>query len=112
MENNKNKIIRIAEKLGWLVKIENNQYNFTNYSPAGQEISISITASDLNELLNEIKERCDNYDCSEETYLWLDNTGHGKNGAPHDMKEVYEDMESCLEMMNNLYKELMKITDK
>ena len=25
--------------------------------------------------------------------LWLDEFGHGKNGAPYDMKDVYEDFE-------------------
>lgn len=30
---------------------------------------------------------------SYETYLWLDSNGHGKNDAPYDMKDVYEDVE-------------------
>ena len=44
------------------------------------------------------------FDCSEETYLWLDSTGHGTNGAPYDMKDLYEDMEACQEMIMELYR--------
>lgn len=29
---------------------------------------------------------------SYETYIWLDDTGHGRNGAPYDMIDVYNDM--------------------
>lgn len=57
-------------------------------------------------LLNNIKDYYDNYDCSYEAYLWLDNTGHGTNGAPYDMKDVYEDMEACEEMTFELWKSL------
>ena len=48
----------------------------------------------------------DNYDCSYEAYLWLDNTGHGTNGAPYDMKDVYEDMEACEKMIFELWESL------
>ena len=36
--------------------------------------------------------------------LDLDNTGHGLNGAPYDMKDVYEDMEACKKMVYELWK--------
>ena len=70
------------------------------------DFNFEIIADSLDEAIEKIKERCDNFDCSEETYLWLDNSGHGANGAPYNMKDLYEDMESCLEMMEELYEEL------
>lgn len=45
-----------------------------------------------------------NYDGGYAAYLWLDNTGHGLNGAPYDMKDVYEDMEACKKMVYELWK--------
>lgn len=42
------------------------------------------------------------YDVSYETYLWLDDEGHGSNGAPYDMKDVYEDMEWWKDSLENL----------
>ena len=34
-----------------------------------------------------------NFDVSEHAVIWLDESGHGVNGAPYDMKDVYEDFE-------------------
>lgn len=101
-----NKIVKIAENLEWSVNINNNELEFTKYSPAGQEFNFVLGADNLKEVTQKIKERCDNFDCSEEAYLWLDDSGHGTNGAPYDMKDLYEDMEECLKMMEELRDEL------
>ena len=45
----------------------------------------------------------DDFDVCYETYLWLGDTGHGKNGAPYDMKDLYEDMQACEDMIHNLW---------
>lgn len=105
------RIVEIAEENGWKVDVESNDgdnffYEFSKYSPAGQDFSFEAEIEDNNvyALLNNIKDYYDNYDCSYEAYLWLDNTGHGTDGAPYDMKEVYEDMEACEEMIFDLWK--------
>lgn len=100
------KMIKIAEKLDWSVTADNNEFTLQKYSPAGQDFSIVVVADDLEEAIGQIKARCEDFDCSYEAYLWLDSTGHGTNGAPYDMKDVYEDMEACLEMMKELYDNL------
>lgn len=109
MKKDIEKMIEVSEKLGWSVEIYGNEITFRKHSPVGQDFNITVTTDSLEEVVEEIQERCDNFDCSEETYLWLDNTGHGTNGAPYDMKDLYEDMESCLKMMKELYDELEKI---
>ena len=43
--------------------------------------------------IENIRSYAKDFDMSYETYLWLDSNGHGKNNAPYDMKDVYEDME-------------------
>ena len=40
---------------------------------------------------------------NEAAYLWLDNTGHGKNGAPLDMRDVIADMEECEDAIYQLF---------
>lgn len=102
------KIIEISNKLGWSVDIYNTDLEFRKYSPAGQDFSIIIGKCEFSEVIDIIQSRCDDFDCSEQAYLWLDNTGHGINGAPYDMKDVYKDMEDCLDMMKELYNELKK----
>jgi len=109
MTNDIKKMIKVAEKLNWSVSVEGNEFEFQKYSPAGQDFNMSITAEDLDEVIEKINERCDDFDISEETYLWLDNSGHGIKGAPHNMKDLYEDMEACLKMMEELYEELEQI---
>lgn len=107
------RIVEIAEENGWKVDVESNDgdnfsYEFSKYSPAGQDFSFEVEMKDNNvyALLNNIKDCYDNYDCSYEAYLCLDKTGHGTNGAPFNMKDVYEDMESCEEMTFELWKSL------
>ena len=108
-ETIKDRIKRIATEAGWNVYIEEQTedhicYDFGKYSPAGQDFHVSAELEDMEieTLVNNLNSRYTDFDCSAETYLWLDNTGHGTNGAPYDMKELYEDMEACQEMIRDL----------
>lgn len=109
MKEEYRKMIRAAENLNWLVKIDGNDFTFSKFSPAGRDFNMEITADDLENVIIEIEDRINNFDCSAETYLWLDNTGHGENGAPYDMKDLYEDMEACLKMMEELLDEIEQV---
>ena len=104
------KIVKIANEQDWKVDIVDNgdgdyTFVFQKYSPAGQAFYFEADMEDNNiqYLLDNIYEYYSNYDCSEEAYLWLDNTGHGRNGAPYDMKDVYEDMQACKQSILDLY---------
>ena len=103
------KIIEVAEMLDWKVTEDNGEFELEKYSPAGQDFIISISADTLEEFTKELSDRYDNFDCSEEAYKWLDESGHGKNGAPYDMKDVYEDMEECEQMLNELVEHIQCI---
>lgn len=73
---------------------DGNIYLISNFSPCGQDCNASIdTEDDAEQFVENIREYANDFDVSYETYLWLDDTGHGKNGAPYDMKDVYEDMQ-------------------
>lgn len=97
---------QVVERNGDTISCE-----FQKYSPAGQDFSFNIwTDDDGSSLAHDIFEYYENFDVSLEAYLWLDCTGHGMNGAPYDMKDVYEDMEACKDMVEGLweYAEKMK----
>ena len=89
------KVKKITDKLGFSVggNPDENDFDFMISSPCGQDCSIEIHATTLDELVSKLYTWYDNYDVSYEAYLWLDHEGHGTNGAPYDMKDVYEDME-------------------
>lgn len=104
------RVVEIAEENGWSVDFTSNdgdnfEYEFRKGSPAGQDFGFcaDMEDNDVYSLIDNIYERYNDYDCSEEAYLWLDDTGHGKNGAPYDMKDLYEDMEACERMMLELH---------
>lgn len=102
-------LVKKIEDLGWSVeKEDDNEYRLGKYSPAGQDFSIVIEGEDVEELIDSIDKAYENYDVSEQAYLWLDDTGHGRNGAPYEMKDVVADMEACEQMIKDLYDELNK----
>ena len=98
-------IFNKIEEAGWSIYHEDgNVYDFGKHSPAGQDFHISVdTGNDVDLFKHNVYERYIDFDVSQETYLWLDESGHGKNGAPYDMKDLYEDMEACQEMILELY---------
>ncbi|MDR0287404.1 MAG: hypothetical protein LBI03_06865 [Clostridiales bacterium] len=96
------KITQTADALGWTVTHENSDFEFRKYSPAGQDFNMSVFADSLSEMKHILYERYNDFDCSEEAYIWLDEFGHGNNGAPYDMKDVYEDMKACQKMILEL----------
>lgn len=102
----KNKIEKIAEELGWTVTWDNNDGTkfvmLSQYSPAGQDFNVELEYENLGEIEDKLREYYDSYDPSYEAYLWLDNYGHGKNGAPYEMIDVYNDMVACKEMIDKL----------
>ena len=105
LEKELNELKALIEKEDWEIYDDTeNSLTIGKFSPQGQDFQITV---DLGESIYEFKENLyslySNFDVSEETYIWLDDSGHGKNGAPYDMKDVYEDFEACEENIYNLY---------
>ncbi len=100
-EEVKNKITEVAESLGFAISFteeENVYILFSKFSSCGQDFNIEITVdtnADLMDIWRELQSYWENFDVSAEAYLWLDESGHGKNGAPYEMIDVYKDMQEC-----------------
>ena len=116
-EKNLNKVQQIAEEKGWNVDIEDNgdtvDITFQKYSPAGKDfyfIASGYKTDGIYGILDSIYNYWEGFDVSYETYLWLDEFGHGKNGAPYDMLDVYNDMKECDEAIYELWN-VLKETD-
>ena len=116
MDKKFEKIYEIAEREGWAVSHHYESetivyFLFSKFSPLGKDFNVEVTVDDDQEdedfvyenVCNAVYDFWDGYDVCEETYLWLDGTGHGKNGAPHDMKDLYEDMQACEDMIHDLW---------
>ena len=88
----------------FFVNIDGNCVSIQKYSPRGHDFNFEIdTENDVFWFLDNILEYINNFDISQETYYWLDKTGHGTNGAPYDMREVYDDMEACFWYIKDVY---------
>jgi len=110
MKKNVKNLIEKAENLGWKVDKFDGGYEFAKHSPADQDFNFAIhTENNRHDFIKAIYERYENFDCSEEASYWLDDTGHGTNGAPHDMRDLYNDMEACENMIKDLYLRLMEV---
>jgi len=103
-------VIRCCEANGWYVSADAGQKNgivifeFSKFTPAGQDFSFTAAMKDkdLDSLITDMENYYEGFDVDEETYLWLDSRGHGKNGAPYRMRDVLADMEAAEKMVENL----------
>lgn len=100
---------KTAERLGWDVSdCDENSYEISCFSPAGQDVNFNIDVSDEDDIVSNVHCLYECYDPSEEAYLWLGSDGHGKKGAPYDMRDILEDMEWVENELRKLYDELYK----
>lgn len=98
-----------AEEFGWKVDLESDCIEFQKYSTAGKDFIVTIPLEDVKtpkDLVNEIFNFYDAYDPSYEAYLCLDDFGHGVNGAPYEMGDVYKDAIECKSMVFDLCSQL------
>lgn len=71
---------------------------------ADKNFSVVIDkGNSLTDLAHNIYEYWNSFDVSYETLQKIGKDGHGINGAPYDLKEVYEEVEWTKERIENLY---------
>ena len=118
MDKKFEKIYEIAEREGWQADYEYTDeketmvsFSFEKFSPAGRDFCFEVCVpNDKDEYViydsvaDAIYTYFEGFDVSYETYIWLDEEGHGKNGAPYDMSDVYKDTESCEKMIHDLWR--------
>lgn len=108
MKNQMQEIIEKVEQFGWNAGVEDNTtISLSKESSQGQDFSILVdTENNIDIFIKNLYECYNNFDVSYETYIWLDNEGHGIKGAPYDMRDLYDDMEECKESILELYNKL------
>lgn len=94
------KMLDKIKELGWGVRVDGNFITVGKYSPAGMDYSFDVDITDFEKedsiltaaelFVEAIHSVIDDFDPSYEAYLWLDNTGHGRNGAPYNMRDLYD----------------------
>lgn len=94
MNEKLNFVLGKIQECGFSVEQETESvYWISRFTPKFQDCGASIdTEGDAENFISNIREYAWLFDVSYETYIWLDDTGHGRNGAPYDMIDVYNDM--------------------
>ena len=106
--------IEAAKELGCQMGYceEDNNFKFLFFTPHAQDYSFQISLSNIKSLKDLSKALVEQYhriDLSYETYMRVNDSGHGVNGAPHDLREVYNDMETVEAMLWLLGNKLDKL---
>lgn len=88
-----------------IILMSDGKYEFGKYTSYGHDFWFQIDIGDnKKDFANNILEYYNNFDPSQEAYYWIDETGHGCNGAPYEMCDVYNDMLECKRFIYELYK--------
>jgi hypothetical protein len=98
----KEKLIAKLEELGWGVYITEDGWEFSQYSPAGEDFDAYIPCNpdDLHDLHRELTEYVNDFDPEDHAAMW-----YGTNGAPSlavlmkdalDIKEMLEELEEVI----------------
>ncbi len=103
-------VVECAKSKGWKVeagiiyKKQTAEFEFGKFTPAGRDFSFSaeMKCANINSLIENIEEYYEDFDVDYETYIWLDQFGHGRNGAPYRVRAVLEDMEATEKMIEEL----------
>jgi len=110
-------VVQCAESKGWSVHVDGTQkentviFDFYKFTPAGQDFSFTaiMQDDDFQSLIEDVENFYNAYDPDEEAYIWLDHSGHGRNGAPYHMRDVLDDMEAAERMVGELLEALQEI---
>ena len=113
-------IVKLAKEIGWDTTIDEDKtenysvFTFTLIKPYQLDFSFSVEAENNSvfSLLDNVAHYLSAYDVSEETYLHLDEQGHGKKGYPYDIEEVLkifkyreDEISKLVEHLTNNYEE-------
>lgn len=105
-----NAVVACAKTEGWSAearinyKEQKTEFEFGRFSPGGRDFSfdVEMKCANINSLIENIDNYYEGFDVDYETYIWLDQWGHGKNGAPYSLRAVLEDTEAIEKMIEKL----------
>lgn len=99
------KFIQIAERLGWSVTKDSYDIELQFYTDYGQDFSFSVNRNEG--YVKQVYDYYNSFDPDEEALLWVDDSGHGKNGAPYRLRDIITDMEEVEKELEKLYDALI-----
>lgn len=108
----------LANLNGWECCYEDEDSNTVLFSfvctdhSGSMDTTQEFSVGSFEELIKRITELAEDYDPEYETYLWLDDTGHGKNGAPYSMRAILDEKEEYLSELESLAYQFQNFEDE
>mgnify|MGYP003305011821 CR=1 FL=1 len=97
--------IQIAERLGWSVTKDRYDIELQFYTDYGQDFSFLVNRNEC--YVKQVYDYYNSFDPYENALLWVDDSVHGKNGAPYRLKDIITDMEEVEKELEKLYDALI-----
>lgn len=98
------KLVDKAEKIGWTVYIDEDGWDFRQYSPAGEDFSFFVSKSDVHseeDMVREVRSYANGFDTDGHVQMWLECRRNGVSGVP-DLKTLTKDADDIKLMLNKL----------
>ena len=92
-----------AEELGWCIRESDTEWEFSQNSPAGEDFSFDISASDVHnagDMVREIRSYAHAFDAEEHAKMWIE--AQGKVSDVPDVKTLVKDADAIELMLNKL----------
>ncbi len=109
MNTNLENLCAYIETLGWDVYCDGDGYvELSQYSPAGEDFSFTVSENDL---IEDVKDYAESFDSEEQAAMWYDAGQSGVHGVP-SFHELVEDADAIQEMLNDLATNLCAYREK
>lgn len=109
MNTNLENLFAYIETLGWNIYRDGDGYvELSQYSPAGEDFSFTVSESNL---IEDVKDYAESFDSEEHAAMWYDAGQSGVRGVP-SLHELVEDADAIQEMLNDLATNLCAYREK
>lgn len=98
-----NELLDKAEELGWCIHESDTEWEFIQNSPAGEDFSFDISASDVHnagDMVREIRSYANGFDAEEHAKMWIE--AQGKVSGVPDIKTLVKDADAIKLMLSKL----------
>lgn len=89
------KIEKAGREDGWTTCFDIDGVILERKAPSWTIFTVNLNADSLTGMIQELDLFVQDFDVSEATYQALDETGHGKDGAPYELIDVWTDIFDC-----------------
>lgn len=88
---------------GWNIEILDDYIELTPELSSNYDgVQVVSNVKSFKDFCKEVYDRSESFDPSSEAFLWLDDEGHGKNGAPYEMGDVFANMKELEDFLEHL----------